>query len=404
MPQNALAGIRIAEFTSGQAGPQATEFLAFMGAEVIKFESAKRLDWTRTMPDPLTLDEPSPDQAPVFMEFNLNKLSVKLNLQDPRGLDIAKRVIKLCDGVLDNFRPGIMKKLGLGYEALRQLKPDLVVVATSMNGATGPEALTKGYAPLFTALSGLGEITGYRDGPPAEVRSTVDSSVAFYSALVLMAALIHRKKTGEGQYIDLSSREVGVCLVGDSVMDYTMNGRVPTRDGNKDSSMAPHNCYRCQGNDKWISICVSNDEEWQNFCRAIGNPGWTKDEKFSSQLSRWQNQEALDPLIEKWTKNYTYHEAMQILQTAGVAAMPSFSADDILGDPHLNERHFTEVLDRPDIGAHIEIVAPWKMSATPMRIVRDAPLMGEHNQYVLGDLLGMSSKEIQKLADDGIFY
>lgn len=400
---DAVAGLRIAEFTSGQAGPQATEFLAFMGAEVIKFESTRRLDWTRTMPDPITLEEPPPDQAPVFIEFNLNKLSLRLDLQHAKGLEIAKRVIKTCDAVLDNFRPGIMNKLGLGYDVLRQLKPDLVVVSISMNGATGPEAQTKGYAPLFTALSGLGDITGYTDGPPTEVRSTVDSSVAFYSALALMAALLHRRRTGEGQFIDLSSREVGVCLVAESIMAYAMNGTVVSRDGNKDDIMAPHNCYRCQGNDKWISICIANDEEWQSFCRAIGNPEWTEDERFSDQLSRWKNQEELDRLVEQWTSNYTYYQAMEILQGAGVAAMPSFSADDILGDPHLNERQFTEILDRPDIGVHVEIVVPWKMSATPMRIARDAPHIGEHNQYILRELLGMSEQEIQSLTEEGVF-
>lgn len=232
----------------------------------------------------------------------------------------------------------------------------------------------------------------------------MDYTASFTIVVAVMSALIHRQRTGEGQFIDLAAREAVVSLVSDAIMDYTMNGRVASRDGNKDHFMAPHNCYRCKGNDKWISICVANDEEWQAFCKAIGNPEWTKDERFSDQLSRWKNQEELDSLVKQWTLNYTYYEAMEILQKAGVAAMPSFSADDIFGNPHLAERQFTEILVHSEVGAHVTILPPWRLSATPQQVVRDAPCLGEHNQYVYGELLGMSDKEIQELTEEEVIY
>jgi benzylsuccinate CoA-transferase BbsF subunit len=187
-------------------------------------------------------------------------------------------------------------------------------------------------------------------------------------------------------------------------MDYTMNGRVASRDGNRDHFMAPDNCYRCKGNDRWISICVSNDEEWQALCKAIGEPEWTKDERFSDQLSRWTHQEALDSLIEQWTSNHTHYEAMDILQKEGVAAMPSLTAEDIYGDPHLADRQFADVLEHTEIGAHLTILPPWRLSGTPQQIVRDAPCLGEHNQYVYGEVLGMSEEEIRKLTEEKVIY
>ncbi len=402
--QAALKGIRIVEFTSGAVAPVAGEILAVMGAEVIKIESTKWVDWLRQFPAPSTMMEPPLNASEPFNLSNINKLGIRLNLRTAKGVEIAKRIVKLCDIILENLRPGVIDKLGLGYETTRQIRPDIIMLSASASGAKGPEAHIKGYAPLFAALGGLSDITGYKDGPPVEVRSTMDYTASFTIVVAVMSALIHRQRTGEGQFIDLAAREAVVSLVSDAIMDYTMNGRVASRDGNKDHFMAPHNCYRCKGNDKWISICVANDEEWQAFCKAIGNPEWTKDERFSDQLSRWKNQEELDSLVKQWTLNYTYYEAMEILQKAGVAATPSFSADDIFGNPHLAERQFTEILVHSEVGAHVTILPPWRLSATPQQVVRDAPCLGEHNQYVYGELLGMSDKEIQELTEEEVIY
>lgn len=402
--QAALKGIRIVEFTSGAVAPVAGEILAVMGAEVIKIESTKWVDWLRQFPAPSTMMEPPLNASEPFNLSNINKLGIRLNLRTAKGVEIAKRIVKLCDIILENLRPGVIDKLGLGYETTRQIRPDIIMLSASASGAKGPEAHIKGYAPLFAALGGLSDITGYKDGPPVEVRSTMDYTASFTIVVAVMSALIHRQRTGEGQFIDLAAREAVVSLVSDAIMDYTMNGRVASRDGNKDHFMAPHNCYRCKGNDKWISICVANDEEWQAFCKAIGNPEWTKDERFSDQLSRWKNQEELDSLVKQWTLNYTYYEAMEILQKAGVAAVPSLSADDIFGNPHLAERQFTEILVHSEVGAHVTILPPWRLSATPQQVVRDAPCLGEHNQYVYGELLGMSDKEIQELTEEEVIY
>ncbi len=310
----------------------------------------------------------------------------------------------MSDIVTENFTPGVMERRGLGYEDLKKLKPDIIMFSSSANGATGPESHIRGYAPIFTALSGLGEMIGYPDGPPTEVRASRDFTSAVYGFFAIMTALMHRQKTGEGQHIEMSSREAIACTIGDSLLDYIMNGRVQSRTGNRDDIMAPHNCYRCKGEDKWVSIAVANEEEWESLCRAMGNPEWTREPRFSDEVSRWHNQEELDKNIEKWTINYTYHEVMETLQKVGVAAVPSYSADDLYANPHLGERESFQVAEHPEMGAHLIITCPWKFSATPPRIYRDSPLLGQHNDYVYRELLGISKEEIERLTKEKVFY
>ena len=183
-----------------------------------------------------------------------------------------------------------------------------------------------------------------------------------------------------------------------------MNGRVQSRDGNRDEIMAPHNCYRCLGEDRWISIAVSTEEEWQALCQVMGKPDWSRELRFSDAYNRWQNQEELDKLLESWTLNYTNYDLMHMLQKVGVAAVPSFASEDLFTDPHLAEREFSQVFERPKTGNYMIIAPPWKLSSTPARIVRDAPSIGEHNDYVFGKLLGMSQEEIAKLQEEGVLY
>lgn len=223
---DSLAGIRVLDFSWAMAGPYATELLAFLGAEVIKVETAKRPDVTRQAPNPMTKRAYDFDPPPYFIGKNLNKLGVRIDLSTPRGVDLAKRLVKISDVVVENFRPGVMNKLGLGFETLRDVKPDIIMLSTSTGGSKGPESTYAGYAPLFNAVAGLGELTGYRDGPPTEVRLTTDGVSALFNAYAVVAALFHRHKTGEGQYIDESSEEAVACTISDSFMDYTMNGAV----------------------------------------------------------------------------------------------------------------------------------------------------------------------------------
>ncbi|GAG35731.1 unnamed protein product, partial [marine sediment metagenome] len=251
-------------------------------------------------------------------------------------------------------------------------------------------------APNFAALGGISYLTGLPRSEPAFLAGEIDLLSAITSAFALLAALNYRLKTGEGQHIDLSSSEVVSVLMGDVLMDYLANGRVQTRKGNLDEYMAPHNCYRCKGADKWISIAVATDEEWEALCQVLGKPEWTKEQRFSAASARWQNQEELDRLIEKWTGNYSPDEVMEMLQQAGVAAMPCFNPEELFNNPHLNYRQCWTKVIHPVLAEQTVMSPPWKLSATPARVSSAAPLMGQHSNYVFKELLGLSEGEISR--------
>jgi crotonobetainyl-CoA:carnitine CoA-transferase CaiB-like acyl-CoA transferase len=404
MKEYPLDGIRIVDFTWAWAGPYATLLLALLGAEVIKVESQRRLDHTRLrslMTGP-TLG--GPNQSTVFNDINLNKLSLTLNLTQPKAIDIVKRLVRLADVVAQNMRPGVMDRLGLSYEVLRQIKPDIIMLSSSALGETGPERTYVGYAPTFAAMSGLAYISGHPEGQPSTLTGAIDTRVGTTSAFAILAALNHRQHTGQGQHIDLSSSEAISCLVGDALMDYTMNHRVQERKGNRDDFMVPHGCYRCRGRDSWVTIAVSTEDEWRAFCKASGNPPWAEDERFFNADNRRRNQTELDKLVSDWTKKYTDYEVTEILQNAGVAAAPTLSGEMVSKDAHSRERGFFTEVEHPELGKRIVVGAPWRLSATPAIKPRPAPLMGEHNQYVLNELLGISQEEIDQLVEEQVVY
>ena len=400
---DALAGIRILDFTRYYAGPQATLLLAYLGAEVIKIEGMVYPDVLRM---PTTAAGLGSMKAVVagFNSLNAGKLSITLNLRTPQGVELAKKLVEISDVVVDNFRAGVMDKLGLGYDALKVIKHDIIAITASSHGATGPESKYSGFAATLGPLSGLSQLTGYAGGPPTILRSSMDLIPGSATTFAILAALNHHQRTGEGQFIDLSAREAISCGIGETIMDYTMNNRVQSRNGNRDDLMAPHNCYRCRGEDKWISIAISTDEEWEALCQVMGNPEWTINKKFSDQLSRWQNQEELDILIGEWTNNYTHYEVMEMLQSAGVAAVPSFNNEELFHDPHCQERECFTPVQHPEEGQLYVLAPPWKLSATPAKVPGPAPLLGEHNEYVFGQLLGIPKEEISRLKENKIIY
>ncbi len=398
----ALSGVRVIDFSMGAAGPWAADMLAWMGAEVIKVESGRHPEIMRIILDLVTRQPQSPNRSLYFETVNSNKLGVTLDLTLPEAVALAKRLVATSDIVIESFSPGTMNKLGLGYEVLREINPSLIMLSCSAAGATGPESNSLGLAPLFSAMGGLGHMTGYVDGPPSEIRFTIDMMVAMANSVAVLAALNHRQQTGQGQHIDLSSREAMTCLVGDSVLDYTMNGKVQSRTGNRDDIMAPHNCYRCRGEDSWVSIAVGSQEEWLALCNAMGQPDLAIDKRFSDAVSRWENQEELDRIVEKWTSKFTNYDVMSKLQSVGVAAVPSFNAENLFTDPHLAEQDFTQVVEHPEMGALVELKPPWELSETPANITHSSPLFGEHNDYVLHELLGISKEELDCLVKQGI--
>jgi len=240
---------------------------------------------------------------------------------------------------------------------------------------------------------------------PNPMTGSTDLMSATTSAFAILAALNYRQQTGYGQYIDLSSVESLAVFTGDALMEYIMNGRVQSRNSNRDRIMAPHNCYRCQGEDKWVSIAVANDDEWQALCQAAGNPEWAMDERFADVFGRWKNQEELDRIIAGWTISLTHYEVTQILQKAGVAAMPSFSNAEIFADPHFKERGLAvEVQHIQPWGSRLFWGRPGASQRHPARVTRSAPLIGEHNEYVFGELIGMPTKEISRLVDEEVIF
>jgi len=404
MKRSALEGVRIADFCWLWAGSYATGLLAFLGAEVIKIESMQRVDPSRMMTLTIGQSFEGVDHSPVFNSINLNKMSAKLNLKHPKGIELAKKIIQISDVVSQNMRPGAMEKMGLGYDVLKEVKPDIIMLSSSAFGAEGPLKRYGGYAPSFAAYSGVTHLTGYSDGPPNPMTGSTDLMSATTSAFAIIAALNYRQHTGKGQHIDLSSVESLAVFTGDALMDYIMNGRVQSRKGNRDNIMAPHNCYRCRGDDKWVSIAVATEEEWQSFCRVMGNPAWAGADKFSDAYNRWKNQYELDALVTEWTVNYTHYEVTEMLQKVGVAAMPSFSNQEIFSDPHFKERKLAVEVEHPAMGKQVVLGPPWRLSETPAKVTKASPVIGENDEYVFGELLGMPVSEIKQLIAEQVIY
>ena len=404
MNEGPLKGVRLTEFTSAWAGPYATCLLGFLGAEIIKVESRMRLDHSRNLSFSTGKRFSNPNESEVFNNLNLNKKSATLNLKAPRAVEIAKKLASVSDVIMENMRPGVMSRLGLGYEALREMKTDLIYLSSSACGQQGPEREYVGYAPTFAALGGVSYITGYEDWPPSNFMGAIDLRSATTAAASIMAALVQKQRTGKGQYIDMASQESIAVLIGDVILDYVMNNRVQTRRGNKGYRIAPHNCYRCAGDDKWISIAVATNREWEGLCRTMGQPDLIEDKRFSSNDRRYENQDELDEIISEWTRDKDNYMVMERLQKAGVAAAPTMSSKRLFEDPHVRDRGVFLQVQHPVIGQDWVIAPPWWLSETPARIHRHAPLLGEHNEYVFGELLGMSTEEIKRLEEAKVLY
>jgi crotonobetainyl-CoA:carnitine CoA-transferase CaiB-like acyl-CoA transferase len=402
-----LLGVRVADFSVHAAGPFAGVMLAELGAEVIKIESAARLDITRR---PHTMYGKPPSS---FEQVNANKLSVTLNLKEPRAVELALELISISDLVLENFRPGVMDRLGLGYSKLREVKPDIILVSLSANGQTGPESRYAGYAPMFAALGGLGHLTGYPDAPPVELRHAMDHTGGMMAALCAVASLcaksMHTSKgqaglSRLGQHVDVSVRDIATSFMGPALLDYAMNHREALRQGNRDEAMTPHGVYRCHGDDAWVSIAIGSEEEWLGLVRALGNPAWARDDTFGDAYQRWLHQDELDRHLEAWTAQLSPEELAQRLQREGVAAFPSLSADQLMSDAHLLARDAFPTVEHPDKGRQRGIAPPWRFSETPARVDRWTPDLGEHNLEIFHGLLGLGLEEVKALQEARVIW
>ncbi|MBM4254534.1 MAG: CoA transferase [Deltaproteobacteria bacterium] len=389
-----LSGVRIADFTWVWAGPFATMQLAHLGAEVIRIESQNRVCVTRRIP-PFAEGQPGVNRSGYFNQFNQGKKSVSLNLKDPQALEIAKKLVAASDVVTENFAAGVMDKMGLGYEVMRKIKPNIIMISMSGYGAVGPESPYVSYGPAQAPLSGLSSLTGFPDFPPMHVGfSYGDPNGGLHGSFAVLAALMHRERTGEGQYIDLSQLESSIAVIGEGLLAYTMNGVPPPRIGNRDPYVSPHGLFHCQGEDRWVSIVVANEDEWQKFCQAIGQPGLATDSRFSSLDARKKNEDALEALVTAWTEAQTAEEATRKLQAAGVAAYPAVTNKELAEDPHLQQRRFFVELPHPEVGVRRHAGVPWVFSDTPCNVRTPAPCTGQDTDDVLHRVLGYSTEEI----------
>ena len=393
MHGNALQGIRVLDFTWLLAGPYATRILADFGAEVIKVQSRKTATGTES------------NATGYFNTWNRNKLSITIDMTHPESKEIVLNLVKISDVVIENFSPRVMVNWGLSYEILKEVKPDLIMVSMSGMGQTGPWRDFVALGPTIQALSGITYLTSYSQGLPVGIGySYADPLAGLVAALATLAALECRARTGQGQHIDISEYEAMCSLLGPTILDYSVNHNLAVPQGNTSEHMptSPHGCYKCLGDDKWCVIAVFTEEEWHALCQTMGDPAWAKQEKFSSLLRRLEHQEELDEFLGQWTSNYTPEEVMNMLQEAGVASGVVNSAADLTNDPQLKSRGFFIQLHHPVLGNTNSDGTPIRLSRTPARYRRPAPLLGQDNRYVYQDLLGLSEEQFYQYIEKGI--
>jgi crotonobetainyl-CoA:carnitine CoA-transferase CaiB-like acyl-CoA transferase len=407
-----LAGIRIADFTWVWAGPYCTLQLAHMGADVIRIETATRPCVTRMLPPWPGGKNAGLDSSGYYNQYNQGKRSLALNFSKPGALEVAKRLVAKSDIVTNNFAHGVMDRLGLGYDELRKIKPDIIMISLSGYGDTGPYSDYVAYGPAQVPLCGLSALTGYIGGPPMHAGySYADPNAGVHGAFAILAALYHRELTGEGQYMDMSQWECAMAVLPEGIMEYTMNGREPQRIGNRDPWMAPHGIFRCKDRaekvmgvtvDQFVAIAVSDDDSWRRMAAAIGRPELGNDPRFAAFAARKAHEDELESIIEAWSVNQNAAQAAQMLQEAGVAAFVvadnKYLSEE---DEHLKVRDYFVNLPHPVVGVKQHCGIPWKMSGTPVAVRAAAPTLGQHTDQVLTEVLGLSAAEVASLRASG---
>ena len=415
MTRPPLHNVRVVDLGSAWAGPMAGQLLADMGAQVIKVESRARMDGMR-LGRPMVGEDISggdrglwPELQPVFHGLNRNKLSITLNLRADAGRSTLRRLVSISDVVLANFSPGVLERLGMNYDALRTVKPDIIVAAMPAFGDTGPLRDMLAYAPIIQALSGMMSLVGYppEDGEPlvGELQAAwSDTVAALYTALSIAAALRHRNRTGRGQYVEAAHLEGTASMLGVPMLQNQMTGAIPTPTGNDDPDFAPHNNYPCAEEDTWVAISVGADAEWDALVDVVGDKTLAHSPDFADHSARWNNRRALDKAISAWTRTRSAPEITDLLQARGVAAMPVMNIADQFADPHLNARETYVEVEHPRVGAEMVYGVPWRFSDTPGGVRNPAPLLGQHNDYVLGQMLGIDESRLNQLAAEQVVY
>lgn len=402
-----FAGLKILEFGGGAAGPFGTRYFADHGATVVRVESRQRPDFIRLLR--LTPDTAGGvDASHMFAMVNCNKYGVALNMSHPKGPEIARRLARWADVVAENFAPKAMAKWGLDYQSLAAINPELIMISTCLNGQTGPDRNYPGFGGQGSAIAGFNHLTGWPDREPLGPYGTITDSLSpRFVALLVASALLHRRRTGRGQYIDLSQVEGGVVCLSEAIVTCAATGEALGRIGNRSRHAAPHGAFRCAphdgDDDRWVAIAVHDDADWQRFRRAIGDPAWAVDSRFATTAGRLAHVDELEAHITEWTRIHSAEEVMTMLQAAEVEAGVVGNFADLNSDPQLaHRRHFREV-QHPVIGKHLCETNGLRFSRTSEEIRMPAPCLGEHSQYVYRELLGMSAEEYAALETEGVF-
>ncbi len=406
-----LEGLRVVDLSISWAGPKVTQCLGDMGAEVIKVESIQYVDAQRGRKKAprgmVNYPERDPGPRPwnrfnAFNQMNRNKLGITLNLRRPEGKEVFKKLVAISDVVIDSFRAGMMDKFDLSYGVLKEVKQDVIMMSMSGFGKSGPYRAYLSWGSQVESITGQVMARGYPGCQPFMVQSYGDPIAGLTGTFAVLVALYHRKKTGEGQFIDFSQLESLAPLSADFLIDYVMNKRVVRPTANRHEYLAPHGVYRCRGDDNWVAVSVCNDQEWQGLLRAMGNPPWAADEKYADLVGVGKHQEEIDKNISAWTSEKDKYWVMHHLQDHGVPAGAVLTEEDMFNDPHLRARGLFEMVSHPDAGTHPYPGPTWKYSGTPLGIYRPAPCLGEHNKLVLGTYLGLSEQEIARLKAEQI--
>jgi len=402
MPKDLLAGVRVADLGHWWSGPYCSSLLGALGADVIKFESIQRPDQFRLSP-PVNLSDPNWfEQGAMWNATNTNKRGITLNLNSEAGNHIFLEIVKKIDIVIENFSPRVMRNLGLEYRGLKEINPRLIMVSLSCFGQTGPWRDFVGFGGSFEQFGGAAAFIGYEDGPPSWMGASADPMAGITAAFAIMVALEERKHSGVGQYIDISQVESLAVLFGESLINYQMTGKTRPRMGNHHPVFAPHNVYRCRGDDQWVAISVASDAEWAALALALEKLEWVNDPRFATVLARKRHEREIDRLIEGWTSDQDKRAVTELLQSHGVTAGAVLHPREWAEDPQFKARNMFKKLSREFIGEHAYPQFPIKFSDASCEQRRPAPTLGQHTEEILTELLGLSPEEIEKLRADQV--
>ena len=403
MQKRVFEDLKIVAFSWAMVGPLTLKFFADYGATVIRVETSLRPCVTRTSA-PYKDNVPGLNRSGYFNHFSANMMSLSLNMNSPLGLGVAKDLIAWADVVMENFTPGVMDKWGLGYEALKQIKPDIIMVRQNGFGIEGPYKNLAAFGMILAAIAGIPNYIGWPDGGPLPigVGAYTDSISPRFASAALIAALDYRDKTGKGQLIDLAQFETALYFLLPGLLDAGVNDREPVRNGNAVAHAAPHNVYPCEGKERWCTIAVASDAQWIALCNAIGRPELAADTRFDTLEHRKENEAALDAELKSWTIQRSPEEVMTILQAAGVAAGIVSNAADVFEDPQLRERGLFWPMEHNEMGMFTHLGSSVVLSKTPAQATAPSPCMGEHNEFVITKILGKSDEEFVELLAAGV--